>query len=41
MTPILTLLLDLTAGPAGINLVAVLFYASIAGLVATAYIERN
>lgn len=41
MTEIFTLIFDITAGPSGVNLVAVIVYAAIAGLIAAAYLERE
>lgn len=41
MHPILTLLLDPLAGPAGFNLIAIMFYIALALLVAVAIIEQS
>lgn len=41
MSNILTLALDVTAGPAGCNLVAIGVYVSVAVLALTAIIERR
>jgi len=41
MHPLLTLLLDVTAGTSGVNLIAIMFYIGLVLLAAVAILERS